>query len=408
MSGSGPPTVTATRRLRAAGRGLMFASLLASALAAPAPASALALMRVMTLNLYLGADLGRAIGADTPEAFEQAVRELLDEALRNDFRSRAGAMADSIARTRPDVIGLQEVLDIERDGENSAPPFVDHLTELLDALAARGQSYVVAAVVTNLDAELMIDLSGEGDVALLGLRDRDVILVREGIPFEPLGGSYTEGGLCGFPAPNPNLVPIFGAIFASTPSDDGCSYSAFGDLPTPLGPITVRRGFVGVDATIGGRVVRVVDTHLEVQFPIPDAIGAILQSAQAYELAMTLHGTTPAGRPIVLLGDFNSADADVEVEPFVTPYRRLVGMGFRDSWWLNLVWFLDPLGPTCCQRGDLGNEVSSLTTRIDQIWLRDPGFSIVNLVFVTAHQRLAGPPNWPSDHAGLGAWLLLF
>jgi hypothetical protein len=73
--------------------------------------------------------------AATPEDFLAAAEAVLAQIAANDFPERAAALAEEIAERRPDLVGLQEVCDLTLDGANGAPPFRDHLVDLLAALA---------------------------------------------------------------------------------------------------------------------------------------------------------------------------------------------------------------------------------------------------------------------------------
>jgi exonuclease III len=72
-------------------------------------------------------------------------------------------------------------------------------------------------------------------------------------------------------------------------------------------------------------------------------------------------------------------------------------------------------GYTCCQDGDLANEAPGLNQRIDYVFARGFGQGdaavrgeIVKVGFRPT-EKVMGPvyPVWPSDHAGLVAWLFL-
>src|SRR4051812_16788977 len=65
-------------------------------------------VKVMTRNLYLGADLIPLATQPSREAFEQAAAQRFQTVLNNDFATRAKALAAEIARHKPDLIGLQE------------------------------------------------------------------------------------------------------------------------------------------------------------------------------------------------------------------------------------------------------------------------------------------------------------
>ena len=66
-------------------------------------------LTVMSRNIYLGSSLQPALGATTPEGFVLAVAQIYGTMVFTDFPTRAGAIADEIAATEPDLIGLQEV-----------------------------------------------------------------------------------------------------------------------------------------------------------------------------------------------------------------------------------------------------------------------------------------------------------
>ena len=357
-------------------------------------------VKVMTRNQYLGADLTSLILAQSPEDFIIAAKDALAQTAANDFPRRAQRLATEVALTRPDLIGLQEVFDFTVDGQNPGPPFVNQLDETLKALKKKGQRYVVAAILNNLDVTVPIE--GTGNVRVL---DRDVILVRKGIDFSPLSGDYNTGGLCGFPIPNPASGLLgFPVTLASTPSEDGCNYTVFLEVPSPFGTaIKIERGFSGVDATVRGKTYRFVSTHLEQRQPDPtNPNSKIFQFLQSVELVGTLLYLTPPDLPLILLGDFNSCSEDVPVGPFIPPYQIIADAGFADIWDTNPVRRFDPNGFTCCEFEDLSNIPSIQDERIDIVFVR--GASFHSLAFVTGRIPifpLSQPPNWASDHGGV-------
>jgi hypothetical protein len=239
--------------------------------------------------------------------------------------------------------------------------------------------------------------------------DRDVILVRSGVSHSAIRGNFASGGLCGVPIPNPVPAPPFPATLRSTPSQDGCTYTIIGQVNSPAGMLAIKRGFVGIDVTVDGQRYRIVNTHLEVPQPDPsNASSAIIQSLQAVELAGTLQATTPAGRKLIAVGDFNSSPASAPVGPIVPPYQIMTAGGFADSWATNLLAPLDPDGFTCCQQADLANRTSRLSERIDLVFVRK-GAPFLPLAVVTGQIPLFPffiPPIWASDHGGIFALLV--
>src|ERR1700733_10905813 len=106
-------------RLRRAAPVLLGAALLALALivaahatAKPkAPAPKPTNVKVMTRNIYLGADLPPAIEAKGGGAFTEATGEILRQVTANDFPVRAKGLAKEIIEKEPDLVGLQEVAE---------------------------------------------------------------------------------------------------------------------------------------------------------------------------------------------------------------------------------------------------------------------------------------------------------
>ncbi len=384
--------------------GLAFCGLLfLGVISAPALADTNSI-KVMTRNQYLGADLDPLIQAQTPEEFYDAAAEILEQIAFNFFPLRAQRLATEIAVSKPDLIGLQEVFDFKLDGLNPGPPFVDHLAATLDALAARGQHYVVAATLVNLNIMIPFDVDGDGIQNQVSVVDRDVILAREGIAFDKLDGPYASGGLCGVPIDSPFPAPTFPTTLVSSPSEDGCTYTILAGATSPVGgSISINRGFVGVDATVRGRDYRFVNTHLEVEQPDPtDPNSGIIQSLQAVELVGTLKALTPPDRTLILLGDFNSSVDDDLMDAIIPPYQIISSEGFADMWDKNPLKLFDPDGFTCCQLPDLSNTRSLLDERIDIIFIRDQSFlSLATVTGRTPIFPLRLPPNWASDHGGV-------
>jgi endonuclease/exonuclease/phosphatase family metal-dependent hydrolase len=328
-----------------------------------APGSAIAKdkreLDVMTRNLYLGSSLTPAITATTPAEFVVAVAEIYGTVLFTDFTTRAGAVADEIAATTPDLIGLQEVSLWQTAGPG-APPGIDFLQTLLDALSARGLDYSVAAVSTNATigpAPLALcDVFVEGFPACaITFTDRDVILVNDATDALEINGS--NSGL----------------------------FDTQAVLSTPVGPLSFDRGWAYVDGTFEGKKFRFVNTHLETEdFPA-------VQEAQAREF---LAGPAKTGGAVIAVGDFNSAADGSTTES----YSILTKSYFDDAWDVNPG---DP-GLTCCQNGTLTNFTSELQTRIDLVLTHAASRTLsAEVVGDTPFQ--AAPPFWASDHAGVVA-----
>jgi endonuclease/exonuclease/phosphatase family metal-dependent hydrolase len=314
----------------------------------------------MSRNLYVGADVDRVIGALATRDPADDIPALLAAVAvvqETDFPTRAKAIAGEIARNRPDVVGLQEVsrldLDLTQLGGSTAI-HLDFLAILQAALAARGLSYRVAATVQNTQASPVPGIS---------LTDFDAVLV----------GPRVELG------PNPVAR----------------NYSH--NIGTVAPGVSIIRGFIQIDASVGGHHYQVVNTHLE----SGGATGLPqLRAAQAFELVSSLGSAAPT----ILLGDFN----DVAGSPM---HQVILGAGFSDVW--ADLRHRAP-GFTCCEIENLSNPRPDLDQRIDYVFTRgtgtrrDPVKGEVHLVGESARDRVRGPvhPLWPSDHAGIVATLI--
>jgi hypothetical protein len=338
---------------------------------------------VYTRNLYIGTAFGEVLEAP-PEDLVEAARAAFDEITQTNFPRRAEALAEEIQTLRPHLIGLQEVFNFTLNGTNSGLPFVDSLATFLAALEARGLDYQVAAVVNNLALTFNFDLFPfpEGPERIQ-VTDRDVILARRDV----------ATAVATFPCPQP----------LDDPTDDGCTYTTL--LPLQLPPVLdtfVFRGFVGVDAEVQGTTVRFVNTHLEVPRAGGQDITAI-QQAQAAELVGAVAMATPPKRPVILVGDFNSAPT----EPAGSAYDIIRSAAYADTWRRNLLRFLNPDGFTCCQDNDLNNDVSLLDERIDIIFVKNNlgvfpvSFTGPVVSVVIGDDSISdSQPKWSSDHAG--------
>ena len=321
-------------------------------------------IRVMTRNLYLGADLSPALGARTAPEFFTAVAGIYASARTNTFSVRAAAVAAEIDRKRPDLIGLQEVSRWEPSGPENVARTEDYLRILQRALAARGLDYQVAAVSVNavIGPVPLISPCGSTTVGacLITFTDRDVILVNR-----------DSRGLRWWNPEQGN----FAAQAVFTPPVPGAE------------PVSFNRGWASIDGRFRGERFHFVNTHLEV------AGLADVQRAQAGEL---LAGPAFGPGADLVVGDINSAPDGSTM----TPYALLTAQ-FRDAWSVRPG---DP-GYTCCQPPTLTNPTSQLSRRIDLVLVR--GARPVTARVVGNVPFAATPPLWASDHAGVVAALQL-
>src|SRR5690606_12872443 len=130
-------------------------------------------VKVMTRNIYLGADLTPALLAPDVPSLAIAAGEIYDAAvLKTYFRGRAALLAAEVARTKPDAIGLQAVALWRRgpfDAGSAEPTaarevVVDFLEVLRTQLANRGLRYKVGRIQKQADIELPVDRGGDGTI----------------------------------------------------------------------------------------------------------------------------------------------------------------------------------------------------------------------------------------------------
>lgn len=311
----------------------------------------------MTYNLYLGADLTPIVIAP-PEDIPQVVSNIVRQVNQTNFPQRSKSIARLIKRTRPDLIGLQEVA-FWSVKSTTGKSVLNFLNILLNDLRNMGLRYRVIALNRNFLGQLP-DASG----SIVKFLDRDVILARCNAPFK-----ITNKQEKNFQT---NLT-----------------------LEVAGQPFTILRGYSFVDITFPNHnKVRFLNTHLE-----PDS--AEVRLAQAKELISNPLATS---LPVVAVGDFNSNPANSTNQA----YRALINAGFKDAW--NIA----GRGPgfTALQAPNLLNPISTLKERIDFILYRNAlvpkkknkfiQFKVQQIRTIGDTQRNRTPSGlWPSDHAGV-------
>jgi endonuclease/exonuclease/phosphatase family metal-dependent hydrolase len=348
-------------------------------------------VKVMTRNIYLGANLEPAIAAKGVGAFVEATGQILREVTANDFTVRAKGLAKEILSKEPDLVGLQEVAEW-RTGPPSLETLLggskphaetvryDYLTELLKQLNKGKKRYRAAVVQPEFDFEAPADengVPGDGPNSLIAnaeingrLTMRDVILAKVGADVkttDPRKGHFKTL----------NSEEISGA------------------------KITVTRGWASVDATVNGSTpFHFVDTHLE-SFD-PQTVVPSIRAQQAAELVAP-DGPLTNDLPTILVGDLNS-DTKTAVQPGDgQAYETLTKAGMRERS------TYEPLG--CCLNTSLlpvgdGGATSQFDHKVDHIMTRDP--KQVKLVNSSVTGRSPQNGFWDSDHAGLFSTLKIY
>jgi len=342
-------------------------------------------VKVMTRNLYLGADLSPGINAQNFNELKDAAGQILNQVDANKFQVRAKGLATEILNKKPDLVGLQEVA-LWRTGPCKVivppNPFeakhvrYDFLKLLLDQLNANGNQYRAVVVQPEFDFETEANTDGSPDHSCdtnARLTMRDVILARR-----------------------------HAGVKTTNPQSD--HYDTLLQEPVSGIPIDVTRGWTAVDAKVRTSPrFRFVNTHLEAFDNQPsnstnqgtDVGNGKVRKAQAQEL-IAPGGPAAGKKPVILVGDLNS-DVKTQLKP---------GDGAAD-WWLLSHGFVersthDPL--SCCLNADVlkvgaGGDVSQFDHKVDHVMTNDPKHVGRTKTAVTGRKPHNG--FWDSDHAGL-------
>ncbi|GAB6860300.1 hypothetical protein JCM17092_03890 [Haloplanus litoreus] len=257
------------------------------------------------------------------------------------------AVAAELARTEPDLVGIQEAALIRTGpaGGEAADVRYDFRETLLSKLAARNQPYHVVAATVGADFQVPATVAGE--TRTVRLTDRDLLLARESV---------------------------------STAEATAGTFDASLSLSRDDGSISVDRGYAVCEATVGEDRLTFCTTHLE-------SASAQTRTTQAAELQSLLADRPD---PTVLVGDLNSGPG-----ASTAAYARLTD-AFDDA--------ADDAGDTCCHAADLRNADPSLASRIDHVLVRgDLRASDARRVGAEPAARISagGDRLWPSDHAGV-------
>ena len=364
---------------------LCAAALMAMALptVAEAKKSKAPTVKVMTRNLFLGADLSPAIGASSIPAAIDGAGQIWNEMQSTKFAERAVPLAREIKRSKADLVGLQEVAlwRKQEPSDGGAPPISpittataataveqDFLAILRRELTRAGAKYRVVVVQNEFDAELPVDVDGSdatgtGPLAAFGadfdarLTMRDVILVRKGSKLKL--GKTRKGNF------DTRYEPNVGGIV-----------------------IPVDRGWASVEAQIkkGKRVhkFRFVDTHLEA-FGDPT-----IREAQAKELTK---GPLDTRKQVILVGDLNSGIGrhnEPERPGDDLAFKALAAFGMHDNGAVQ----------SCCYPS-LFDPAGAFDHTVDHV-LSKPRLATVRAT-VTGDDAGQRTPSglWPSDHGGV-------
>ncbi len=342
-------------------------------------------VKVMTRNLYLGADLTPAIESKSTSEFIEANGGIYRQVEATNFPVRAKGLAKEILQNEPDLVGLQEVALWRTAPPSLGPVFsgkpeattvkYDFLQLLLAQLNKKKTLYKPAVVQDEFDFEAPANANGvpgdgPGGTGLLANAETNARLTMRDVILQRL-----HSGVVTSSAKSGNFSHLLVVKVAGSKE------------------ISVTRGWTSVDAKVrGSKKFHFVNTHLEAfdneaEFPS-------IRAQQAAELVAPGGPATSKSLPVILLGDLNS-DVKTEVKPGDgQAYQVMLSAGFRER-------ATDkPTG--CCIDSSYDLKTGSnaeMNHKVDHIMTSSPKQVKLLDSKVTGRSKTNG--YWDSDHAGL-------
>lgn len=370
----------------------LLGALAVAALALPASADATTNVKVMSRNVYLGADLTAGTNAKSLQALINAAGVVLNEVDANKYPVRAKGLAAEIRNKGPHLVGLQEA-SLWRTApctENPIPPKAtkvryDYIKRLLAELNA-GEQQVYRLVISKPEFDFEIQANTDGNES-------------------------THAPGCGGGAELNVRLTMRDAILAKVGSNvttTGAKSGTFGTLlqVRPSGfPVNVTRGWNAVDAKVGqSKVFRFVNTHFEAFDSAKtgnhtnkgtDVNRGKVREAQAMEL-IKKPGGPATGPRVIVVGDLNSDRNSVPRPGDKLAYNAMLAGGFFERSTNN------PFG--CCLKASLitangGGKVSDFDHQVDHVMTNAPNAIKLLGSSVTGRQPVNG--FFDSDHGGL-------
>lgn len=328
---------------------------------------------VMTLNLYLGADIIKSM-VYFPD-LSKVAQDMWTQVAQNDFSRRVEALSARVVPQRPSVLGLQEATKwVCLDAKGAEVTVFDFTEQLLARLAADGVPYQIAQVGNERAVS-----DGFGIAPIPGT----TVVTDPTVLPSALGSNSAACGM--------RLYDVLAVRSDLASQVTAVGTHNYAQTVKFAGLLDIKRGYAWADITIGGRPVHFVTTHLE-SYWTRDAEPAM--AAQARELVADLQAITI---PVVAMGDFNADPRDPrpttaganpggqpEITPFCAdrscnPYWIMTAAGYTDvgpdaNDPANLTWGSDGLlaGPdltrldaALAQGNDLG-----FTDRLDYVFVR--------------------------------------
>ncbi len=255
---------------------------------APTAHAAEANLKVMSRNIYLGADVGVAMKL-IPD-FKAAAQFMWDQVTATDFSKRAPLLAKEIITNKADVVGIQEATTwiCKKNAWSGKTEVLNFTDQLLDATKKLGTEYVLAEKDGTKAKNIGFSIAA---IPFL-------TIVNDPQTFQPLFGQDTAA--CGFEIGDALIIrkDLASNIARVGNTEFEASYSI---VPTLM---TIYRGYTWMDLEVDTSTVRIVSTHLE---SVWDADKVPNAAKQAKQLVTDLSNTTI---PTIVIGDFNADPRD--------------------------------------------------------------------------------------------------
>jgi len=358
---------------------------------------------VMSRNIYLGADVGRAL--ELIPNLPAAAQYMWDQVKQTDFSKRAKILATEIKQSSPDVIGLQEatIWYCKKYPWSKKVEVFNFTEQLLDALDGRyelaskdgiralnpGFSLNPIPFLTKVNDEQTFKEVFGSSSAACGFETGDALLVKK--------------------SDNLEVIEVGNSEYED-------SYSI---VPTIM---TIYRGYSWADIKVNGVPTRFVTTHLE---SLWDKNKVPNSAKQAMQLVSDLSNTK---MPVIVMGDFNSDPRDPRLKDQPNPgeqpiqsqacqvnavtcnaYLIMSQAGYKDAgpdsldpknytWGMNAL--LTGADPKRLLAAKLMGNAYGFTDRLDYIFSKNGTESVTSEIIGTQGE-------YGSDHAGVVATIAL-
>jgi endonuclease/exonuclease/phosphatase family metal-dependent hydrolase len=374
---------------------LLLAAALVSLCALPGAATAkkkAATVKVMSRNLYLGADLTPGVKSQNFQELVDAAGTILNDVDKNKFAVRAKGLAKEIRSKNPDLVGLQEasLWRTQPCTKSPLPPSAttvryDYIDLLLKQLNKGKKRYAVAVSKDEFDFEIYANTDGNRDTAAqgcsFGAETNARLTMRDAILYRTTGKRVKLS--------NP-LSGTYDTLYQARPAGF---------------PVNVTRGWTTVDAKVkGAPKFHFVNTHFEAFDNQPtgnhtnkgtDVNNGQIREAQAKELVAS-GGPATSTLPVILVGDLNSDKRSEQKPGDALAYNVMLAAGFVErSTHKPYGCCLEPSVITASSTA----KVKQMDHQVDHVMTSSPKKIKLKKSAVTGRKPSHG--FWDSDHAGL-------